>query len=226
MSKFQSPLINSKEADLAKESGARKGKLGSAWDLGIWLGRSTRTNEHLVGTRLGVIRARTVKRRPETLKWDRELYGAMKFVPWSIDDPVVTAVTGWEPASGCKACDEEKSAVKRRNRPFNHAPECDERQADFRARLREKKVLSAGDASSLSATVLDLSIGTDPLLSGPSVQAEYLSSCFEVVAQPMTVELGTSVSRGLKRGLESGDMEIAAANEESHSSQKRKHGKH
>ena len=65
--------------------------------------------------------------------------------------------------------------------------------------------------------MLDLSIGTDPLLSGPSVQAEYLSSCFEVVAQPMTMELGTSVSRGLKRGLESGDMAIAAANEVSHS---------
>ena len=79
------------------------------------------------------------------------------------------------------------------------------------ARLREKKMLSAGDASSLSATVLNLSIGTDPLLSGPSEQAECLSSCFEVVAQP------TSVSRGLTRGLESGDMEIAEANEESHS---------
>ena len=38
MSKFQSPLINSKEAVLAKESGARRGKLGSVWDLGIWLG--------------------------------------------------------------------------------------------------------------------------------------------------------------------------------------------
>ena len=54
MSMFQSPLINTQEAVLAKESGAREGKLGSVWDLGIWLGRSTRTNEHLVGTRLGV----------------------------------------------------------------------------------------------------------------------------------------------------------------------------
>ena len=139
MSKFQSPLINSKEAVLAKESGARKGKLGSAWDLGIWLGRSTKTNEHLAGTRHGVIRAKMVKRRLETLKWDRKLYGAMNFVPWSIDDPVVTAVTGWKSASGCKACDEEESAVKRRNRPFNHAPECDERQTDFRARLSLKE---------------------------------------------------------------------------------------
>ena len=36
MSKIQSPLLNFGEAVLAKESGAREGKLGSAWDLGIW----------------------------------------------------------------------------------------------------------------------------------------------------------------------------------------------
>ena len=43
----------------AKESGAREGKAptGSAWDFGIWLSRSTRINEHLVCTRIGVIRA-------------------------------------------------------------------------------------------------------------------------------------------------------------------------
>ena len=84
MSKFQSPVLNFAEAVLAKESGVQEGKLGSSWDLGIWLGRSTRTNEHLVGTRVGVIKARTVKRRPETLKWDRELCDAMNFVPWLI----------------------------------------------------------------------------------------------------------------------------------------------
>ena len=88
ISKFQSPLLNFAEAVLAKESGTQEGKLGSPWDLGIWLGRSTRTNEHLVSTRIGVIKARTVKRRPETLKWDRELYDAMNFVPWLIDGSV------------------------------------------------------------------------------------------------------------------------------------------
>ena len=72
MSKFQSSLLNFAEAVLVKESGVQEGKLGSSLDLGIWLGRSTRTNEHLVGTRVGVIKARTVKRLPETLKWDRE----------------------------------------------------------------------------------------------------------------------------------------------------------
>ena len=72
MSKFQSALLSFGEAVLAKESGAQEGKLGSSWDLGIWLGRSTETKGYLVGTRTGVIRARTVKRRPETLKWDRK----------------------------------------------------------------------------------------------------------------------------------------------------------
>ena len=43
MSKFQSPLLNFAETVLAKESGVQEGKLGSSWDLGIWLGRSTRT---------------------------------------------------------------------------------------------------------------------------------------------------------------------------------------
>ena len=79
MCKFQSPLLNFGEAVLAKESGAQEGTLGSAWDPGIWMGRSTRTNEHLVGTRTGVIRAKTVKRRLEPRKWDRELYEAMNF---------------------------------------------------------------------------------------------------------------------------------------------------
>ena len=69
MSKFQSPSLNFAEAVLAKESRVQEGKLGSSWDLGIWLGRSTRTNEHLVGTRVGAIKARTTNRRPETLKW-------------------------------------------------------------------------------------------------------------------------------------------------------------
>ena len=127
MSKFQSPLLNFGEAVLAKESGAQEGKLDSSWDLGIWMGRSTRTNEHLVGTRTGAIRARTVKRRPETLKWDRELYEAMNYVPWLIDGPVARREAGWTPTPGSKARDEESSGVKRRGRPFNHTPECAER---------------------------------------------------------------------------------------------------
>ena len=110
MSKFQSPLFNFAEAVSANESGVQGGKLGSSWDLGIWLGRSTRTNEHLVGTRVGAIKARTVKRRPETLQWDRELYDAMNFVPWLIDGQVTRPEAGWETTPGC-------------SKPFNHTAE-------------------------------------------------------------------------------------------------------
>ena len=146
-----------------------------------------------------MIRARTVRRRPESLKWDRELYDAMNFVPWLIDGPIATP--------GCKACDEERSGAKRRGRPFNHTPECYERQADFRARLREVKMLSEDDDD--ASPVLDPSIGTASLLSGPSVNAELSSSSSDVISQPMAVDLDSSKFRHLKLGLEGSDMEIA-----------------
>ena len=152
-----------------------------------------------------MIRARTVKRRPETLKWDRELYDAMNFAPWLIDGPVVRPEAGWKPTPGCKACDEERSAVKRRGRPFYYTPECNEIQADFRARLREMKML----ASDATSPVLDPSIGTTPLLPGESVIAEPSSSSSEVVSQPIAMDFDTSDARGLKRGLDVAGMEIA-----------------
>ena len=96
---------------------------------------------------LGVIKARTLKRRPEILKWDRELYDAINFVPWLIDGPVARPQAGGEPTPGCKACGEERSGVKRRGRPFNHTAECAAKQADFRERLREMNMLSADDST-------------------------------------------------------------------------------
>ena len=85
MSKFQSPLLNFAKAVLAKESGVQEGKLGSSW--GPW---------HLVGQidKDRAIKARTVKRPPETLRWDRELYDAMNLVPWLIDGQVTRREAG------------------------------------------------------------------------------------------------------------------------------------
>ena len=122
-----------------------------------------------------------------------------------VDGPVPNPESGWEPTPGCKACDEERSAVKRRGRPFNHTPACNERQADSRARLREMKMLPFDGTSS----VLDPSIGTTPLLPGTSVIAEPSSSSSEVVTHPMAVDSELSNSRGVKRALEGGDMEIS-----------------
>ena len=57
--------------------------------------------------------------------------------------------------------------MKRRDRPFNHTPECNEKQADFRARLRKMEMLPLDGTSS----VLDPSIGITPSLPITSVIA-------------------------------------------------------
>ena len=66
-----------------------------------------------------------------------------------VDGPVARPEAGQKSTPGCKACDEERSAVKRRDRPFNHTPECNEKQADFRARLRKMKMLPLDGTSSM-----------------------------------------------------------------------------
>ena len=126
------------------------------------MGRSTRTTEHLVGTRTGVIRDRTVKRRPEPLEWDKELYEAMDFLPQVIDGPVVRPEAGWESTPGGKACDEERSGVGRRGRPFHHGPECLTRQADFRERLREVNMLPAAEASTAMEPAAEVNVNEEP----------------------------------------------------------------
>ena len=161
--------------------------------MGIWLGRSTRTNEDLVGTRTGVIRVRTVKRRPETLEWDRELKDAMNFVPWLIDGPVARPEAGWTPTLGCRACDEESSGVKRRGRPFNHTPQCAERHSGFCEQLR---MLSAGEAPLAMEPVAGPVLpwpGTSETAGAPS------SSSGMEIPQPMPVEPDPMVRRGLKK---------------------------
>ena len=40
---------------------------------GVWLGLETSTNEAKIGTPSGVLRARTVRWRPEAERWDPEL---------------------------------------------------------------------------------------------------------------------------------------------------------
>ena len=77
MSKFQSPLLNFGEAVFVEPNGI--------WAFG-WDGRRRQMNILL-----------TVKRRPEALKWDRQLHDAMNFVPWLIDGPHAKPEAGWTP---------------------------------------------------------------------------------------------------------------------------------
>eukprot|EP00959_Pyramimonas_sp_CCMP1952_P043386 907428-Pyramimonas_sp.AAC.1 len=86
MVKYRSPLLNFAENVLAKKSGVPDNRLTSAWQAGVWLGRSTDTDEHIVGAALGIVKARTVKKKPEELQWDKEAFDKMVFPMWSQTD--------------------------------------------------------------------------------------------------------------------------------------------
>ena len=93
MTQYTSPVLMFAESVLARKIVENTGKFVSSWESGLWLGRSTTTNEHIVGTTIGVIKVRTVKRRPEELQWDKFLYEAMVWKPWSTDvDPQVLSM--------------------------------------------------------------------------------------------------------------------------------------
>ena len=53
-----------------RETKERKNKFDCEWHDGIWLGHSRCSNEILIGTRGGVVRAYAVKRREEDARWD------------------------------------------------------------------------------------------------------------------------------------------------------------
>ena len=53
-------------------------KIEEKMKAGIWLGVIDRTEETLIGTELGVMKCRTIKRRPEGQQWNNGAIPAMK----------------------------------------------------------------------------------------------------------------------------------------------------
>ena len=83
---------------------------------------------HLVGQidKDRVIKARTVKRRPETLKWDREFFDAMNLVPWLIDGQVIRLEAALEAKRAMKKDHElkrKRNQHLKQSKPFNHTTE-------------------------------------------------------------------------------------------------------
>ena len=54
------------------------------YEEGIWLGMDMRTTEVIIGTPSGVVKARSVRRRPEDERWDMEKLPSIRGTP---DDP-------------------------------------------------------------------------------------------------------------------------------------------
>ena len=79
---YQSPILLVGEAVACRRPGALVNKLESAWLEGIWLGRDSKTDEHLIGTPNGMVRSRALKRRVERRRWDTTLLNAIIWDPW------------------------------------------------------------------------------------------------------------------------------------------------
>ncbi|CAK0858494.1 unnamed protein product [Prorocentrum cordatum] len=136
MVRFNSPQLNFAENVLANRSGVPDNRLATAWTLGIWLGRATDTDEHIVGTPTGIVKARTVKRRPKEQQWEKGPFNAMVFPIWSQNDlkEVRDTLAGWTPTQGCQACEDEQAPVRRVGRPRAHTTARLQRQAEFKRR--------------------------------------------------------------------------------------------
>ena len=65
-------------------SGKRLHEGDTAWDKGIWLGKSETTPEHTVGTQNGVMGTRTIRRLEPTNRSDTSLLLEIQGVPWDL----------------------------------------------------------------------------------------------------------------------------------------------
>ena len=64
-----------------RDGKADRGKIDSDWKSGVWLGVRGRTGEHIIGTSDGVVKAWSVRRRPDEEKWDMAEVNAVKGTP-------------------------------------------------------------------------------------------------------------------------------------------------
>ena len=139
MARFSSVMLEFGECVIGKLPHPVEASLDPLWQEGVWLGRSTVSGDHLVGTGVGVIQCRAVRALPAERRWDTTLFKSMVWTPWHINEksevgdlPTAPEAGPWTPTEGCKACEEEAEPVRRRGRPRNHTRACLQRRAERR----------------------------------------------------------------------------------------------
>ena len=81
--KYRKEILPLGKKVLARPRGANVNQLVQPWVTGLWLGRDTLSDEHLIGTAAGVMRSRAVRRLQEPARWVLATLNAMLFTPWS-----------------------------------------------------------------------------------------------------------------------------------------------
>ena len=74
---YESPVLPFAERVMRKDPTLQPAKL----NYGLWLGRSQISNAHLIGTRVGIVVARTIRRLPASEREDSNLVVAMRGTP-------------------------------------------------------------------------------------------------------------------------------------------------
>ena len=80
---YTSTLCEFGETVLFRMPGPLKEKGDTAWHIGIWLGRDTEADEHVVFTsQVGIHKVKTIKRQVPSKQWNRELFLKLNSTPW------------------------------------------------------------------------------------------------------------------------------------------------
>ena len=58
------------------------GKMDAQTAVGVWLGKSLASDEHLIGTQQGIRRCRSCFRRAEAKRWEAAILESFRGVPW------------------------------------------------------------------------------------------------------------------------------------------------
>ena len=77
----ESPVPPLAERVMWKDPTRQPAKLKSSWAYGLWLVRSQTSNAQHIGTRVGIVVARTVRRLPTSEREDSNLVEAMRGTP-------------------------------------------------------------------------------------------------------------------------------------------------
>ena len=81
--KYRKEILPMGEQVFARCSGANVNQLMQPWVTGLWLGRDTLSDAHLIGTAAGVMRSTSVRRLQEPARWVPAALNSMLFTPWS-----------------------------------------------------------------------------------------------------------------------------------------------